>query len=226
MIGFYDSGMGGQRIANIFSQISSIPYTCYQDKASFPLGDKTPEHIRNIVVAGVEKLFVQGCDLVILACNTASVTTIRYIQSYWLPQNYPTKQVLGVTVPLREYLDKFPEIKFKKGFLLATPATIKTGFYQEYLREAGYHLGYLACDNLANSIEQDILNQDNNYTLSSKIVRDLSAEIISNLDYIILACTHYGYIDMQIQDIMGAPQVLDPSEYIANRVLDYIQRHK
>jgi glutamate racemase len=226
MIGFYDSGIGGQRIAYIFGKISDIPYIVYQDRASLPLGDKTPEQIREIVIAGVEKLFKQGCNLVILACNTASVTTIRYIQSTWLPQNYPNKQVLGVTVPLREYLDVFPELKDKKGLLLATQATIQTGFYQEYLADAGYNIDYLACPNLADAIEQDIPNQDIEYTESVKILQNLSENIIHKPDYIILACTHYGYITTQIQNIFEATQILDPSQYIAKRVLDYIERHK
>lgn len=226
MIGFYDSGMGGQRIADMFGQISDIPYICYQDRDSLPLGDKTAEQIRDIVIAGVEKLFNQGCNLVILACNTASVTTIRYIQSTWLPQNYPNKQVLGVTVPLREYLDNFYEIKSQKGLLLATQATIQTGFYQEYLAEAGYNIDYLACPDLARAIEQDIANQDNNYTESVKILQTLSDNIIHKPDYIILACTHYGYIVTQIKNILEVPQILDPSQYIANRVLDYVERHK
>jgi glutamate racemase len=226
MIGFYDSGMGGQRIADIFGIISDTPYIVYQDRSSLPLGDKTAEQIRDIVIAGVEKLFNQGCNLVILACNTASVTTIRYIQSTWLPKNYPNKQVLGVTVPLREYLDSCSEIKSQKGILLATQATIKTGFYQEYLAEAGYNIEYLACPNLAQAIEQDISKQDNNYTESARTLQNLSADIIHKPDYIILACTHYGYISKQIRNIFGAKQVLDPSQYIANRVLDYIHRHK
>lgn len=226
MIGFYDSGMGGQRIADMFGQISNIPYIVYQDRDSLPLGDKTPEQIRDIVIAGVEKLFNQGCNLIILACNTASVTTIRYIQSTWIPKHYPTKQVLGVTVPLREYLDSFFEIKSHKGLLLGTEATIKTGFYQEYLSEAGYNIEYLACPNLAQAIEQDIANQDNNYTESLRILQNLSKNIINKPDYIILACTHYGYIATQIQNIFEVTQILDPSQYIAKRVLDYIQRHK
>jgi glutamate racemase len=226
MIGFYDSGVGGQRIADMFGKISDIPYICYQDRDSLPLGDKTTEQIRDIVIAGIEKLFQQGCNLVILACNTASVNTIRYIQSTWLPQNYPDKKVLGVTVPLREYLDIFPELKDKKGLLLATQATIQTGFYQEYLSEAGYNLEYLACPNLANAIEQDIAKQDNNYTDSNKVLKVLVQQIINRPDYIVLACTHYGYITSQIQNTLAVSQVLDPSQYIANRVLDYIERHK
>lgn len=226
MIGFYDSGVGGQRIADMFGKISDIPYICYQDRDSLPLGDKTTEQIRDIVIAGIEKLFQQGCNLVILACNTASVSTIRYIQSTWLPKNYPDKKVLGVTVPLREYLDIFPELKDKKGLLLATQATIQTGFYQEYLSEAGYNLEYLACPNLANAIEQDIAKQDNNYTDSNKVLKVLVQQIINKPDYIVLACTHYGYITSQIQNTLVVSQVLDPSQYIANRVLDYIERHK
>lgn len=226
MIGFYDTGLGGQRIADIFGQISDILYICYQDREALPLGDKTQEQIRNIVIAGVDKLFKHGCTLVVLACNTASVHTIRYIQSTWLPQNYPNKQVLGVTVPLREYLDEFGELKSQKGLLLATQATIRTGFYQEYLDQFNYKLDYLACPNLADSIEKDIYSEDNTYTQSVKILQNLSKQIQNKPDYIILACTHYGYISKQIQDIFQTPQVLDPSQYTVERLVDYLGRHK
>lgn len=226
MIGFYDTGLGGQRIADMFSQISDIPYICYQDRESLPLGDKTQDQIRNIVIAGVEKLFQQNCSLVVLACNTASVSTIRYIQSTWLPQNYSNKQVLGVTVPLREYLDEFSELKSQKGLLLATQATIQTRFYQQYLAQFHYNLDYLACPNLADSIERDIYNKDIEYTQSVKILRNLSKQIKIKPDYVVLACTHYGYISKQIQNIFQTLQVLDPSQYITKRLVDYLERHK
>ena len=226
MIGFYDTGLGGQRIADMFGEVSDIPYICYQDRKALPLGDKTHEQIRNIVIAGVDKLFKQGCTLVVLACNTASVYTIRYMQSTWLPQNYPNKQVLGVTVPLREYLDDLSELKFQKGLLLATKATIQTGFYQEYLAQFNYHLDYLACPNLADSIEKDIYSQDTNYTQSVIILQNLSKQIKNKPDYIILACTHYGHVSKHIQDIFQTPQVLDPGQYIVERLVDYLERHR
>lgn len=226
MIGFYDTGLGGQRIADMFGTISDIPYICYQDREALPLGDKTQEQIRNIVIAGVEKLFQQNCSLVVLACNTASVGTIRYIQSTWLPQNYPNKKVLGVTVPLREYLDEFSQLKSQKGLLLATQATIQTGFYQEYLDQFNYNLDYLSCPNLADSIEKDVYGKDTSYTQSVKILHNLSKQIKTKPDYIVLACTHYGYVSKQIQDIFQTPQVLDPSQYTVERLVDYLERHK
>lgn len=226
MIGFYDTGLGGQRIADMFGQISNIPYICYQDRKSLPLGDKTHQQIRNIVIAGVAELFQRDCNLVVLACNTASVNTIRYIQSTWLPQNHPTKQVLGVTVPLREYLDEFSELHSQKGLLLATQGTINSGLYQEYLAQFHYNLDYLACPNLADSIEKDIYNQDIDYTQSFRILQNLFKQIKNKPDYVLLACTHYGYVSKQIQDIFQTPQVLDPSQYTAQRLVDYLSRHR
>lgn len=224
MIGFYDSGIGGQRIADIVGRISKHPSLCYQDNQALPLGDKTPEQIQDFVIAGIEHLFNQGCNLVILACNTASVSTIRYIQSEWLPAHYPGKQVLGVTAPLREYLGTIPQTKLKKGLLMATQATINTGFYQEYLREVGYQFEVLPCPGLAEAIEYD-MNHQTEFSHSTKVLHTLSQQIQTKPDYIILACTHYGYIIDSIQSIFKTPIILDPSYFIADRIIDYLKRH-
>jgi glutamate racemase len=225
MIGFYDSGSGGKRIAEIFSNISKQPYILYRDTGALPLGDKTPEQIQAFVIAGIERLFAQNCTIVILACNTASVSTIRYIQSTWLPANYPDKQVLGVTVPLREYIDTYPELKSRQGLLLATEATIKTGFYQEYLKSFGYTIQNLACPGLAQAIEQDLINENNQFRQSKAILTELAKQIDNHPAYIILACTHYGYIQTQIQKIFGMDIIIDPSQYIAEKLVDYLARH-
>jgi glutamate racemase len=225
MVGFYDSGSGGKRIADIFSTMSKQPYIFYRDTGALPLGDKTPEQIQAFVIAGIERLFAQNCNIVILACNTASVSTIRYIQSIWLPAHYPDKQVLGVTVPLREYMDIYPELKSRQGLLLATEATIKTGFYQEYLKNFGYTIQTLACPQLADSIEQDIVAQDTQFKQSKAILAELAKHIDNYPAYIILACTHYGYIQTQIQYVLGIDIIIDPSQYIADRLVDYLSRH-
>jgi glutamate racemase len=225
MIGFYDSGSGGKRIAEIFGTMSNQPYILYRDTGALPLGDKTPEQIQAFVIAGIERLFAQGCTIVVLACNTASVSTIRYIQSTWLPAHYPGKQVLGVTVPLREYMDTYPELKSRKGLLLATEATIQTGFYQEYLKSFGYTIQYLSCPGLADSIEQDLMSENNQFSQSRNILIALAKHIDNHSAYIILACTHYGYTQTQIQHIFGIDIIIDPSQYIAERLVDYLSRH-
>jgi glutamate racemase len=55
--------------------------------------------------------FIQGCSLVILACNTASAKALRTIQQNDLPQIAPDKRVLGVIRPTAEIIGNFSETK-------------------------------------------------------------------------------------------------------------------
>jgi len=138
-IGFYDSGVGGLTILSEFYKVlPNKSYIYFADQAYCPLGDKTPQQIFARTIYGLEYLFSQGCDLVVLACNTATAYSIRKIQQKWLPKNYPNKKVLGIIRPVGEYF--FNQItqqnpnqqKWTVG-LLATNATIKSNFYQEEL---------------------------------------------------------------------------------------------
>ena len=106
MIGFYDTGKGGRHLIDTLVQsIPTLQYRFYEDTQALPLGDKTSSEIQKMVTEGVEKLFNQGCSLVILACNTASVHTIRYLQQEVVPDKYPDKNVLGVSTPFLELME-------------------------------------------------------------------------------------------------------------------------
>jgi len=50
----------------------------------------------------VDFLFSQNCELIILACNTASSEALHKIQQEYLPKYYPQKKVLGVLIPAVE----------------------------------------------------------------------------------------------------------------------------
>ena len=79
---------------------------------------------------GVERLFAEGCGLVILACNTASAVALHDLQVNWL--NPAVHRVLGVFVPVIEHLtrrdwaDNAPPTHtgLRDVALFATPATV------------------------------------------------------------------------------------------------------
>ena len=62
--------------------------------------------------AGCESLFDQGCDLVILACNTAASIALRRLQQTWLPgyrrQLGRPVNILGIIVPTIEAATGLP----------------------------------------------------------------------------------------------------------------------
>ena len=102
-IGVFDSGLGGISVLKKFlTELPDYHYLYLGDTARVPYGDKSPDIIYNYTIQAVDFLFKQGCNLVIIACNTASAQALRRLQQEWLPKNYPQRRVLGVIKPLAE----------------------------------------------------------------------------------------------------------------------------
>jgi len=103
MIGVFDSGFGGLTVLKEFLRVlPDYDYIYLGDNARAPYGNKSDEVIYNYTREAVDFLFKQGCELVIIACHTASSKALRKIQREYLPAKYPNKRVLGVVVPLVE----------------------------------------------------------------------------------------------------------------------------
>ena len=228
MLGIYDSGIGGLTILKEILKISpSLNITYLADNANLPLGEKSLDEIQSIVQNGVEKLFDLGCNLVILACNTATVNTIRYLQQVWLPKSKwaKTHQVLGIGQPLLEILENRKlELVFKQGIMMATPATYKSGFYQSEVKQRGYsHLPVLSCLGLANAIETfndlEIHNNLENLFTQSKLE-------LSQIKFVVLACTHYIWAKHQIKNVLGENiEIIDSGLETALKLQKYLLKH-
>jgi glutamate racemase len=222
MIGFYDTGRGGQSIIDALKRRApNLPYEFYIDSEALPLGEKSHEYIQQTVTKACEELFLRGCKLIILACNTASVHTIRYLQSEWLPAYHPDRQILGVTTPLLEFSEQyFQTHKPLDGWLLATPATCNHQYYKEEFSKRGFDfLHPVPAIGLADAIEK------NDQKRARQILQDLRMSDYPNPAYIALACTHYTYAKSIIQEIFPNADIIDPTEYIVERILDYLNRH-
>ena len=101
-VGVFDSGLGGLTVHQaIAARMPGLPLVYLGDNANAPYGTRTPDDIFRLTCAATERLWEEGCDLVILACNTASDAALRRMQESWLPEG---KRVLGVFVPLIEAL--------------------------------------------------------------------------------------------------------------------------
>ena len=101
-VGIFDSGLGGLTVFDAVSKrLPTVPFVYLGDNAHAPYGVRTPDDIFNLTVAATERLWAEGCDLVILACNTASAAALKRMQETWVPVH---KRVLGVIVPMIEAL--------------------------------------------------------------------------------------------------------------------------
>ena len=130
-IGVFDSGLGGLTMLGALTRaLPEQDFVYLGDNANAPYGWKSPAEIYELTIAGVRRLFAEGCGLVVLACNTASAVALHDLQVNWLEPD--THRVLGVFVPIIEHLtrrdwgDNAPPTHtgLRDVALFATPATV------------------------------------------------------------------------------------------------------
>ncbi|MCX6786046.1 MAG: glutamate racemase [Candidatus Komeilibacteria bacterium] len=230
MIGIFDSGFGGLTVfKEIKKALPDYNYIYLGDNLRAPYGDRGQEIIYQFTEQAVNFLFKQGCDLVILACNTASSDALKKLQQEWLPANYPNGRILGVIRPLTEEATKVS--RFGKIGVVGTTATIKSGAYLRELK----HLSSLArlcptikawqqaCPLLVPLIEEGWLDKTETRMILKKYLRPLKDQ---QIDTLILGCTHYPLLMKEFKRLCGKRvNVLNAPKIIAAKLVDYLQRH-
>src|SRR6056297_4181125 len=229
-VGIFDSGLGGLTVYKaVTERMPDLPVVYYGDNAHTPYGTRDADDIFNLTTAGTERLFEAGCDLVILACNTASAAALRRMQESWVPEG---KRVLGVFVPLiealteRQWGDNSPprEVAVKNVALFATPATVASRAFQRELafRAIGVDVEAQACGGVVDAIEEGDM------ILAEALVRshvDALKRKMPNPDAAVLGCTHYPLMADEFQAALG-PQVkvFSQAALVAESLADYLER--
>jgi len=197
-IGIFDSGVGGQSVANaIQRELPELEILVREDKENLPYGNKTPEELTSLVVPILESMVQEGCELVVIACNTVTTNIIEGLRS-------------TVKVPLigMEPMIKTAASSTKTNIITvcATPATLRSKRYK-YLKDTfAKDIKILEpdCSKWAFMIEANNLNKED---LRSTIKPTLDA----GSDVIVLGCTHYHWIEDDIKDIASSQaSVLQP----------------
>ncbi len=222
-IGFFDSGQGGLLIAKaVQAQMVEYDYFYYGDTANVPYGDKSQSEIFELTKMGVEYLFSKGCILVVVACNTASVQSIRELQEDWLPTEYPDRKILGVVIPTVEELHKEG---VQEALLLATSRTVDSNKYETELAKIGTKiiLHKQAAPLLVPLLETGDFIQavDCAYNHISDCVNQNP-----NLGAVILGCTHYSLIVGDLRKRFPEIRFFAQSEIIPKKLEEYLGKHK
>ena len=224
MIGVFDSGLGGLTVLRAFlKHLPQYDYLYLGDNARAPYGNKSLEVIYEYTRQAVEFLFARGCTLIILACNTASAKALRKIQQEWLPLHDPDRRVLGVVIPLAEV--GVQVTRYGRIGVIGTRATIETKVYQQELDKLSSDLrGYgLACPLLVPLVEEGWVGKPETHRILKKYLRPLKDR---KVDTLILGCTHYPFLQKDIERIMGKNcKVLDGPGIVADKLEDYLRRH-
>lgn len=225
-IGVFDSGYGGLTILRcIVDRLPGYDYIYLGDNARAPYGPRSFDTVYHYTLQCVQWFFAQGCELVILACNTASAKALRTIQQKDLPHIDPAKRVLGVIRPTTEIIGNYS--KTGELGILGTTGTVQSDSYPIEIAKffPGAKVFQHACPMWVPLVEN---NEYDKPGADYFIQKDIDALLSNsgNIDTVLLACTHYPLLKEKIQEYLPAGvSVISQGEIVAASLAGYLERH-
>lgn len=195
------------------------------DNARSPYGNRSFETVTHYTQQCVQALFDKGCNLVILACNTASAKALRSIQQNYLPIVAPNRRVLGVIRPTTEIVGNYSQTGHVG--VLGTSGTVASQSYpieiQKFFPEI--KVFQQACPMWVPLVENNEYHSEGADYFIKKYLDDLLSQA-ADIDTIVLGCTHYPLLLNKIKEYLPAHiKIISQSEIVAAGLKDYLNRH-
>ncbi|MBY0480667.1 MAG: glutamate racemase [Chitinophagaceae bacterium] len=226
-IGVFDSGYGGLTVLKeIVQLLPEYDYLYLGDNARAPYGPRSFETVYQYTLQSVKWFFDQGCELVILACNTASAKALRTIQQKDLPKIDSQKRVLGVIRPSTEIIGKLS--KSGEIGILGTSGTVISNSYPIEIQKFFPEIKVFqeACPMWVPLIENGEYNQPGADYFVQKYLQQLLQQS-PKIDTILLACTHYPLLIDKIRQFTPAKiNIVSQGEIVAKSLALYLENHR
>ncbi|MEI6751335.1 MAG: glutamate racemase [Candidatus Saccharibacteria bacterium] len=201
-IGVFDSGVGGLSVAKAIElALPNDQVVLREDSENLPYGNKTPQQLYDLVLPLLKGLVDEGCQVIVVACNTVTTTIIGQL-----------RQTLTVPLVGIEPMIKPAALQTKSGIIAvcATPTTLASDRYKWLKNEYATGMQVLEpdCSDWSTMIENNQINH-------SKIAERIESVCQKGADVIVLACTHYHWIQDTIDTIAGdRAVVIQPEDAI------------
>lgn len=225
-IGIFDSGYGGLTIFKAIREaLPQYDYLYLGDNARAPYGTRSFDVVYEFTLQAVKALFERGCELVILACNTASAKALRTIQQRDLPNLAPDKRVLGIIIPTVESLGTTSESG--NIAVLATEGTVFSGTYEIEIAKffPTFRTVAVPCPMWVPLVENSEYDAPGADYFVKKYVEEVFT-LEPETDTIILGCTHYPLLLPKIeQQVAGRARIITQGELVASSLASYLKRH-
>jgi glutamate racemase len=214
-IGLFDSGIGGTSIWKEINQLLPQENTIYlADSKNAPYGKRTKEEIIQLCFKNIDFLISQKCKIIVVACNTATTNAIVEIRTkYKIP-------IIGIEPAIKTAANK---TETQTIGILATKGTLNSELFNrqvetynniKIIEQVGYNLVELIENGQINS--QEMSNLLNTY---------LEPMIKSNIDYLVLGCSHYPYLIPAIKKVLPENiKIIDSGEAVAKQTKAILEK--
>lgn len=218
-IGIFDSGLGGLYVAQaVRKALPEYDYLYLGDTLNLPYGRRSNEQINDLCEAAMRHLFAQGCELVLMACNTASAACLRRMQQGFLAREFPNHRVLGVVVPT---LEAAIDSGHTNIGLIATERTAHSNIYEIELQKIN---PAVRLHSKGTPLLVPLIEHGGEKYLDIVLKDYIDPLLTKNIDCLILGCTHYIGLKDNVRRMTGI-DIIAQDDIIPIKTKDYLTRH-
>ncbi len=213
-IGIFDSGIGGLSIWKEINQLMPLESSIYiADSKNAPYGNKAQQEITELSIHNTEFLINQGCKIIVVACNTATTNSIKYLRNNF---NIPFIGIEPATKPAA--------IKTKTGKIgiLATSGTLASELFLNTSRSFRGNVEII--ETIGKGLVPIIETGDISHA-ASLLEEYLTPMVEAGVDNIVLGCTHYPFLKPIIEKLVDPSiSIIDSAMLLPYRQKKYLKR--
>ncbi len=207
MIGIFDSGSGGLTVLKaIRDELPSADILYLGDIGRAPYGEKTSAELSLFTMQALSFLGKRGVTSIVSACNSVSASLAL---SLYDALDIQASHIIEMVGPTAKALIGVPG----RLLLVATPATIRAGIYENAFTMLGIECEHLTLPELAAMIEFGRSEAE-----IEAYIRTQLEPRAGSFDVLILACTHYPLVEHIFAKVVGSSvRIFDPALAVAER---------
>jgi glutamate racemase len=209
-IGVFDSGVGGVSILRALRQrLPGTSMTYIGDTAFAPYGERSASDVSQRSEHIVHRLLQEGAELIVVACNTATVLAIDGLRRRW-----PAMRFVGVEPGVKPGLARS---RTGRIAVMATPATASSQRLATLIRRhaEGERVHVYPCPGLAEAIERGVVAGPALTTILAPVCQAIAE---AGADTVVLGCTHYPFVADALRQLLGpGVELVDTADAIAAR---------
>lgn len=206
-IGVFDSGLGGLSVIRHISALLPSENLIYlADQANIPYGEKSPSEISQLIRTAVPMLIAEGAKVVVIACNSASVSTIEELR-----YQYPETPFVAVIPAIKPAIE---QTKTGTIAVFATRTTLQSPFYAELkgTHSHGIEIVDIPCPEWVGMVESGQF-------VTEKVKNPVNEALNAGADQLVLGCTHYPFLSELLEKAVGnRAQLQESGPSIARQV--------
>lgn len=212
-IGIFDSGLGGTTVLKeIVKLLPNENIIYFADRKNAPYGSKTADEVRSFSKIIVDFLIEKKCKIIVIACNTSSIASIKFLK-----ETYKDISILGIINA--GVSEAVKNTKNNNIAVFATEFTVNSNAYKNEINQnIKADVFEISCPEFVPLIEEGLHRKK----ITEDIIQDYTKKIPKNSDTLVLGCTHYPLIKDIIEKYYNG-YIVDPANKLAIQTKDKLK---